>query len=141
MKKAVTKKKPKAMELSQGKPRQEETSFYEKFSGRQLNAVLLLILASTFLVQGVMNYLNVVDLTEFLKPWLTMIFLSLILLVVSVVSIVIAGVMYSLKLKRTISMISFITFIMGFIFFLTIYLICIGIILIFNYGAHKNERN
>ncbi len=108
----------KVVELSKGKTRKEEEKFYEKFSHTQLNAVLLIILASTFLVQGIMNYLQIMDMTEFLKPWLTWIFVSLVFLVTSVLSVVIGGVLFPLKAKREVNIFSFATFVMGFVFFL-----------------------
>ena len=115
MKKKV--KKP-PIELMKGKPRTEEEKFYARFSETQLNAVLLIILAATFMVQGMVKYLEVVGKFEFMKSWFTLILLALIFLVSSVVSISLGGIVSPLKYKREINLFSFSTFILGFIIFL-----------------------
>lgn len=129
-KKPMVKREKKVVEMSKGKSREEEEKFYEKFSHTQLNAVLLIILASTFLVQGIMNYLQIMNMTHFLKPWLTWIFISLVFLVTSVLSVVVGGVLFPLKVKREINIFSFATFVLGFVFFLVSLFFLMFIVLI-----------
>ena len=128
-KKTFVRKPKKVMELSNDKTREEEERFYDRFSARQLNAVLLLILATTFLVQGIMNYLEMFGMTQFVKPWLTWILFSLLLLISSVVTITLGGILFPLKAKREINIVSFITFIFGFIFFIVALFFLLFIIL------------
>jgi hypothetical protein len=111
-------KKEKFTELTKGKPRKREEKFFARFSGVQLTAILLIILAATFMVQGVERYLEAVGKLEFLNPWLILIILSMILLTSSVGSITLGGVVSPLKLKRNLNLVSFITFTLGFVLFL-----------------------
>lgn len=110
--------KEKVTEITKLKPRVEEEKFFTLLSGTQLTAILLIILASTFLVQGVISYLEAVDKLEFLRPWFLLILCSLILLTTSVVSTTTSAIISPLKLKRTMNLISFHTFLFGFVLFL-----------------------
>ncbi|MAH42712.1 hypothetical protein CL614_03230 [archaeon] len=129
-KKPPVKKTKNVTVLAKGKTREEEERFYDRFSARQLNAVLLLILATTFLVQGIMNYLEMFGMQEFVKPWLTWILFSLLLLISSVVTITLGGILFPLKVKREVNIISFISFIFGFIFFIVALFFLLFIILL-----------
>ena len=111
-------KNDKVIELSKLKPRAEEEKFFAKFSSTQLNAILLLILSATFMIQGITTYLEAIQHAEFIRVWFIIIILSLIFLVASVVSITLVGIVAPLKLKRRLEQISFGNFIMGFIFFM-----------------------
>ncbi|MBU2589627.1 MAG: hypothetical protein KKB39_02570 [Nanoarchaeota archaeon] len=106
------------IELAKGKPRKEEEKFFITFSDTQLTAVLLLILADTFLVQGVIRYLESLGKISLIKPWLIMVLLSLFFLVTCVVVLTIGGIVSPLKYKRKLNMISFISFILGVLLFL-----------------------
>ena len=108
----------KITELTKGKTRKEEKAFFEKFSGRQLNAVLLIILSSTFLVQGVMRYMELIDRISIMSGWFDLILISLIFLTLSVVSISVGGIVSSLKVKRLFNITNFVTFVIGFLLFL-----------------------
>jgi hypothetical protein len=114
----VKKENKKITELAKGKPRKEEEKFFIKFSGIQLNAVLLLILSATFLVQGAVNYLQFINRLEAIRPWLFSAILSLFFLVLSVIAITAGSVIFPLKTKRRVNLISFGTFITGVILFL-----------------------
>ncbi|MFH0836913.1 MAG: hypothetical protein V1870_02185 [Candidatus Aenigmatarchaeota archaeon] len=50
------KSKKKMTNLTKPLPKPEAEKFFVQFSGTQLNAILLVILASTFLIQGVITY-------------------------------------------------------------------------------------
>jgi hypothetical protein len=117
MKKSKPRTQP-PIELTKVKPRQEEEKFFIRFSKTQVNAVLMIILAATFLVQGIVRYLDIVGKIEFLKPWFILVLLAMISLVISVVIINLEGIVYSLKNKRKLNLISFNAFILGFVLFL-----------------------
>ena len=108
----------KVIELSKGKPRKEEEKFFITFSDTQLSAVLLLILADTFLVQGVIRYLESLGKINLIRPWLIIVLLSLFFLVSCVVVLTIGGIISPLKYKRKLNIISFISFILGVLLFL-----------------------
>lgn len=116
------KKVPKApqapLELMKGKPRVEEEKFSVKFTGTQLNAVLLIILASTFLVQGIVRYLELVNKTEYLRTWFFIILMAMFFLSSSVMSITLGNNITILKMKRKMNLLSLATFILGFFLFL-----------------------
>ena len=120
---AARKKKYKKLEksvteITKGRPRIEEEKFYVRFSGTQLNVVLLIILSATFLMQGVIRYFELIGETEFIQPWLRIVILALIFLVFSIVLISLGGIVAKLKFKRSINVVSFISFLIGFAFFL-----------------------
>jgi hypothetical protein len=117
MKKTKSRIQP-PIELTKVKPRQEEERFFVRFSKTQVNAVLMMILAATFLVQGIVRYLDIVGKIEFLKPWFILVLLAMVSLVTSVVIINLEGIVYSLKNKRKLNLISFNAFILGFVLFL-----------------------
>jgi len=108
----------KVIELAKGKPRKEEEKFYVRFSDTQLNAILLLILADTFFVQGIVKYLEIVGKISSIRPWLVIILLSLFFLVFCVVALTISGVVSPLKIKRLANLVSFGSFILGVVLFL-----------------------
>jgi len=108
----------KALELVKGKSRKEEEKFYETFSKTQLNAVLLIILAATFLVQGVTRYLELINLIEVIKPWLLITISSIATLILSIILLALSGVTARLRIKRAMNLLSFIFFILGIIIFL-----------------------
>ena len=106
------------LELTQGKPRVEEEKFFVKFSETQLNVILLIILSATFLVQGIIKYLEAVQRLALMRPWFILILLALAFLVCSVVFISFGGIFSKLKTKRWINVISFFLFILGVVVFL-----------------------
>lgn len=112
-----SRKNDKVTELVKGKPRKEEEKFYVTFSETQLSAVLLLILADTFLVQGVVKFLELTGDIAAIRPWLIIVLLSLFFLVLCVVSITVGGVISPLKYKRNINLASFLSFIIGVLLF------------------------
>ncbi|MFW6230878.1 MAG: hypothetical protein ACOC32_02540 [Nanoarchaeota archaeon] len=113
--------KNEVLELSQGKPRKEQEQYILQFSGTQLNAVLLLILSATFIVQGIIRYLEAVNKLSHVKPWLLIVILAFMFLVLSVVSIILSSALTPLRIKRKMSVVSFFTFIIGFgLFFVSL---------------------
>jgi hypothetical protein len=115
----MTKNNHKVTELSKQKPRDEEEKFFAKFSETQLNAILLLILSATFMIQGITSYLETLHHAELIRSWFIITIVSLIFLVASVVSITLGGVIAPLKFKRSLEKISFGNFILGVLFFMT----------------------
>lgn len=115
-----TSKKIKVTEITKTKSRVEEEKFYVKFSENQLNAVLLLILGNTFFVQGVTTLFDELRVSDLqIKAWFTILTLTLFFLIVSVGSIIMGGIISSLKSKRFFNLTSFVTFIVGLLFFLS----------------------
>ncbi|NCO11144.1 hypothetical protein CO038_00215 [Candidatus Pacearchaeota archaeon CG_4_9_14_0_2_um_filter_39_13] len=108
----------KMIELIKGKPRNEEEKFFVTFSETQLNAILLVVLAATFLVQGILRYLEISDNSYLIRPWLIITLFSLVFLVSSVVLIALGGVTSPLRLKRLFNLVSFLAFMLGFFLFL-----------------------
>jgi len=106
------------IELIKGKPRNEEEKFFVTFSETQLNAILLVVLAATFLVQGILRYLEISDNSYLIRPWLIITLFSLVFLVSSVVLIALGGVTSPLRLKRLFNLVSFLAFMLGFFLFL-----------------------
>jgi len=101
------------LEVSTGKPRQEEEKFYEHFSTVQMNAVLLLILSATFLTTGLTKYAEIIGEIDIVNRWLILIIFSIILFVVSIISITLGGVLVSLKDKRIANTAGFSSFLFG----------------------------
>lgn len=108
----------KVIELTKPKTRVEEERFFTSFSGTQLNAVLLLILAATFLVQGVVRYVDLIGKVEILAPWFYLVLPALIFLTISVFSVTLGNVIVPLTAKRIINLVTFSTFVLGFFLFL-----------------------
>ena len=118
MAKKKKRKNKQPIELAQTKTKKEEEKFFIDFSERQISAVLLLVLIATFLVQGVIKYLEFSNKTQFIEPWFNLIIYSLIFLLLSVFIITVSGVISILKFKRLINITSFLAFLIGFIMFL-----------------------
>ena len=108
----------KIIELSKSKPRDVQEKFSSKFSRTQLNVVSLIILGATFLVQGIIRYLEFFDKMQYIKPWFMIILFTMIFLVLSVIAISFENVFSPLKFKRLANMTGFIFFILGFFMFL-----------------------
>jgi len=108
----------KVVELIKGRPRHEEEKFYVKFSATQLNAILLIILGITFLFQGIIRYFQAIDQIQFIRPWFIITLFALIMLIFSVLSITIGGIIFPLGLKRKTNIISFLSYFLGFVLFL-----------------------
>ncbi len=123
----IKRKKNEMIELSQGKSRKEEEQFLTQFSGNQLNAVLLIVLSATFIVQGVLRYLEAIDKLGAAKVWFFIVIMSFFFLISSVVTIILSNVLAPLRSKRHMSVISFVSFLVGVLFFFSslIYLLFI----------------
>jgi hypothetical protein len=106
------------MEIVERKPRQEEEKFFFVFSKTQLSAVTVMLLASTFLVQGIMQFLEYIGKIEFIKPWFAVIVSSILFLTLSVVLITLDGVIKPIKIKTKINVAAFVTYLVGFLIFL-----------------------
>jgi|GEM_PF-1893046 len=96
---------------------EEERTFFVNFSKTQLNTVLVLILAATFLVQGVGSFFEGDSSLELFDQWFGMVSMALLFLVLSVVSISVNTIVSTTRFKRKINLISCITFFAGFFFF------------------------
>ena len=105
------------IELSQGRPRREQEQYILQFSGTQLNAVLLIILAATFIVQGMIRYLEAVNKLSQVRPWFVIVIFSFLFLIASVVSVILSSVLAPLRMKREMSILSFVSFLIGVILF------------------------
>ncbi|MDP3918994.1 MAG: hypothetical protein Q8Q35_03785 [Nanoarchaeota archaeon] len=110
--------KRKLLELIKGKPKKEEQKFFIGFSTRQINAVLLMVLIATFLIQGVVRYLEYVGKTNVIQPWFNTILVAILLLLSSVVLITISGVISPVRITRIFNILSFLFFLAGFMVFL-----------------------
>ena len=106
-------------ELSRPRPRKVQEKFSFVFSQTQISAVSLIILAATFLVQGIIRYFEFFDKMQFIKPWFMLIVFALIFLVFSVIAISFENIFSPLRYKRTANIIGFTSFIVGFMLFLT----------------------
>ena len=110
-------KKKDMIELNQTKPRAEEEQYLFQFSTNHHNAVLLIVLCATFIVQGVLRYLETMDKLDFIKPWFMIVILSLLFLITSVSLVILSGVLAPLKFKRETSLLSLIFFTIGSLLF------------------------
>jgi hypothetical protein len=121
----MIKNKKTIVELTLGKTRVDENKFYFSFSEIQLDAVLLLILGSTFLVQGIIRYLEIIEKEVYIKPWFYITIVSILFLVISVIILTFSKVLLPLKIKRALNSLSFVSFTVGaFLFvFSLIYLL------------------
>jgi len=107
------------IELSRLRSRKVQEKFSFVFSQTQISAVSLIILAATFLVQGIIRYFEFFDKMQFIKPWFMLIVFALIFLVFSVIAISFENIFSPLRYKRTANIIGFTSFIVGFMLFLT----------------------
>ena len=107
------------IELSRLRSRKVQEKFSFVFSQTQISAVSLIILAATFLVQGIIRYFEFFDKMQFIKPWFMLIVFALIFLVFSVIAISFENIFAPLRYKRTANIIGFTSFIVGFMLFLT----------------------
>ena len=107
------------IELNKTMPRAQEEQFLFQFSTTHHNAVLLIVLCATFIVQGVLRYLETMDKMNFVRPWFIIVILSLIFLITSVVTVIFSNVLSPLKTKRELSVLSFVLFVLGFMLFFT----------------------
>jgi hypothetical protein len=105
------------IELNQGRPRKEQEEYILELSGTQLNAVLLIILAATFIVQGMIRYLEAVNKLGQVRPWFIVVISSFFFLISSVVSVILSNVLAPLRMKREMSVVSFVTFLIGVLLF------------------------
>lgn len=114
----MAKGKENILEVSKGKTRDEEEKFFHQFSEVQLNSVLLVILSATFLVQGILRYLEIIGKVGILRGWIFVVIFSIIVLVMSTITTTLGGIFSPLRLKRTLNMITFTLFIIGVSIFL-----------------------
>lgn len=108
----------KVIELVKGKTRKEEEKLFLKFSETQLTGILLLILAATFLTQGIISYLELINKAEAIKTWFIIILTTLVFLISSIILTNLGSVIAPLKFKRVINVGSFTMFILGAFSFL-----------------------
>jgi len=106
------------IELIKGKPRLEEEKFFVTFSETQMTAILLVVLSATFLVQGILRYLELSGQVDLIRPWIILTLFSLVFLVSSIVFITLGGIISPLRGKRLFNLVSFIAFMLGFFLFL-----------------------
>lgn len=105
------------IELAQDRPRREQEQYIFEFSGTQLNAVLLIILSATFIVQGMIRYLEAIDKLGEVRPWFVLVISSFFFLISSVLSVILSSVLAPLRMKREMSIISFFSFLIGVLLF------------------------
>ena len=114
MKKEVKKK---MLEVSKVKPKKEEAKFVFQFSGVQLNAILLFILAATFLVSGAAKLNDILKNPIVIKIWLFFTILSILILTLSVFLTILGNAMAIPKTKRFYNSVSLILFLFGAVIF------------------------
>ena len=105
------------IELNQIKTRDKEEEYLLQFSTTHHNAVLLIVLCATFIVQGVLRYLETMNKLNYVRPWFIAVILALIFLITSVATIILSSVLAPLKIKRKMGLVSFGLFVIGFILF------------------------
>lgn len=111
------------LEVSRGKRREKQEKFFVSFSGIQVNVVTLFILASTFLITGLIKYTEVIGLNQ-TRQWLSTLILSIMFFTISVFFTLLSGIFYPLKFKRWADIFSFISFLLGAaVFFLSLVMI------------------
>lgn len=110
--------KRKLIEISKAKPKKEEQKFSIAFSETQMTAITLIILASTFLAQGIIKYLEYVNKMYVTTLWFKLILIAIMFLIISVLTITLDMIISPIKFKRIIKFVAFSTFIIGFITFL-----------------------
>ncbi len=117
-----------AIELTKGKPRKEEEKFFVKFSNTQLNVILIIIFIIPFLFDGVVGYFDIHERVGFIKPWFILNIFALGFLVLSVTSITLGTIIFPLRIKREVNLISFGTFLGGLALFLLSLLVLLIIV-------------
>ncbi|MFW5852621.1 MAG: hypothetical protein ACOCUR_01190 [Nanoarchaeota archaeon] len=110
-------RKNEMIELNKTLPRAKEEEYLVQFSTTHHNAVLLIVLCATFIVQGVLRYLETMNRLNYVKPWFVMVLLALMFLITSVATIILSSVLAPLKFKRGMGLLSFFFFVGGFILF------------------------
>ena len=115
----------KALEIAKKTTREKHERFFIQFSDVHMNAVLLFILAGTFLTAGVVNYASLTGEVEAVGNWLVLIIIAILSFTASVSSITLSSVFRPLKIKRILEIISFIGFLFGAIMFLQYYIVFI----------------
>jgi hypothetical protein len=109
--------KKKVLEVSQIKPKKEEVKFAFQFSGVQLNAVLLFILAATFLVSGASKLGEIINNYVVIRIWLFFTIFSILVLTMSVFTTILGNAVAAPKSKRFYNMLSLTLFLLGAIVF------------------------
>ena len=114
MKKEIKKK---ILEVSQIKPKKEEEKFVFQFSGVQLNAILLFILAATFLISGASKLGEIIGVSYVIKVWLFFTILSILFLTLSVFTTMLGNALAIQKMKRFYNLLSVLLFLIGAVVF------------------------
>lgn len=109
--------KKKILEAAQVKPKKEEEKFAFQFSGVQLNAILLFILAATFLVSGASKLTEIIGSSHVVNIWLFFTILSILILTLSVFSTILGNAISVAKTKRFYNVLSLVLFLLGAIVF------------------------
>lgn len=119
--------KPTILELDQGKDKREEERFFDRFSNIQIQSILILILAITFLMNSISNYFPDISRVMITKIWIMFILFALVFLMVSIFSITMSNVIRKLEKKKYYNTASFFTFIVGItLFFISLIFLMIG---------------
>jgi len=119
--------KKKLLEVAKIKTKKEEEKFGFQFSGVQLNAVLLFILAATFLISGASKIIDLTSNQVIIELWIFFTILSILILTLSVFSTIIGNAIAILKVKRFYNTISLVLFLLGaVIFFVSLILLLIS---------------
>jgi hypothetical protein len=127
MPKNVKKRNKNFLEVSKLKPIKEEEKFAFQFSSVQLNAILLFILAATFLISGASKLADLVSDHTIVKIWLFFTILSILILTLSVFTTIIGNAVAIKKAKRVYNGISLILFLLGaVVFFVSLILLLIA---------------
>lgn len=109
--------KKKILEVSQIKPKREEQKFVFEFSSVQLNAILLFILAATFLVSGASKLGDIIGASYVIKAWLFFTILSILILTLSVFTTMLGNALAMQKMKRFYNLLSVLLFMIGAVIF------------------------
>jgi magnesium-transporting ATPase (P-type) len=108
----------KILEITQTKNRNEEDNYISNFAKSHQNSVLIIILSATFLLQGVMKFMEYIGKIDNMKIWFILIISALIPLTLSVVTLTLDQAFTPLGMKRKLGLTSLVMFLAGFGIFL-----------------------
>ncbi|MEK6853019.1 MAG: hypothetical protein AABX59_04015 [Nanoarchaeota archaeon] len=113
MPKRVSKIITSIFELDHKKPGREGERFFMQFSIVQLNAVLLFIFSSSFLINGAPRFIDNIP-----NSWFLILVLSVALFTISALALTLEGAVTPSSFKRKLNVTSLYTFVLGVILFL-----------------------
>ena len=108
------KRRQKVLEVGRIEEREVAEKFLFRFSGLQLNVILIFVLAATFLVVGLSGLVQLYAI----KFWFSIIVSSILLFSLSAFCLTLASVIFPLKVKRRFEALSFFIFVLATVMYL-----------------------